>query len=78
MDHNKKKENLGAAVAPSTMNPKSKMPKLTKKKSATKKKPPSPANKNNASNASSEKLKKKATTCKSNGKGQGKSTAARK
>jgi hypothetical protein len=75
MGNDKKKKKLRAAVALSTMNPKSKMPKSTKKKSATKL--ASPANKNNASNTASKKSKKKKpTTCKSDGKGQGKSTAA--
>jgi hypothetical protein len=74
--NNKKKKKLGVAVAPFTTNPKCKMPKSTKKKSAMKKKLASPANKNNASNATSKKIKKKPTTCKSDGKGQGKSTAA--
>jgi hypothetical protein len=83
--NNKKKS--GVAVIPSIANPKSKAPKLAKKKCpatkkkptspATKKKPTSPAANNNASKNASKNSRMKATTRKSGGKRQGKSTAVR-
>ncbi len=86
MGGNKKKK-LGAAVTPSIANPKSKAPKLAKKKCpATKKKPTSPATKkkptslaanNKASKTVSKNSRMKTTTHKSGGKRRGKSTAAR-
>jgi hypothetical protein len=86
MGGNKKKK-LGVAIAPSIANPKSKASKLTTKKCpatkkkptspATQKKPTSPAANNNASKTASKNSKMKATTCKSGGKRQGKSTTVR-
>jgi hypothetical protein len=83
MGGNKKKK-LGVAVAPPIANPKSKVPTSPKKKCpatkkkptspATKKKPTSPAANNNASKTASKNSRMKATTCKSVGKRQGKST----
>ena len=75
----KSKKTSGTAVAPSTVTPKSKSRKMatkTKKYPATKISPTSPANNDNASNAACKKSRKKATARKSDGKGQGRSTAA--